>query len=227
MLGSFGNKGQDAMPVQANVQRPQRPANSDMSAAAPAQRTATAATTTMPMDLANGADEAAPAPNAVSSIGAGMSIVGNVTCDSPVHLFGRLEGEIRASQLLVGDGAEVDGNILAQELVVRGTVRGTIRALRVQLKGNGAIEGDVYHKFLSIEENASFEGTSRRAENPMAVEKPTASAAAPAQAASTRPSAPAPRFAPVASESPTRVEDNEPADSAQVFNLSSAIGTGS
>jgi cytoskeletal protein CcmA (bactofilin family) len=43
-----------------------------------------------------------------SCIGSGMSIVGNIECNGPAQVFGRIEGELRASDLLIGDGAQVE-----------------------------------------------------------------------------------------------------------------------
>src|SRR6266446_6121899 len=53
-------------------------------------------------------------PEAISSIGAGMSIVGQVVCTGQARVFGRVEGELRVSDLLLGDGAQVEGNVIAQ-----------------------------------------------------------------------------------------------------------------
>jgi len=49
---------------------------------------------------------------------------------------------------------------------VCGRVKGTIRAVRVKLQNGGAVEGDIFHRSLSIDENSQFEGSSRRVENP-------------------------------------------------------------
>ena len=101
-----------------------------------------------------------------SCIGAGMSIVGKIECNGPAQVFGRIEGELRASDLLVGDGATIDGSVIAQNVTVCGHVKGTIRAVRVKLENGGAVEGDIFHRSLSIDENSQFEGSSRRVENP-------------------------------------------------------------
>ncbi|HEY2136042.1 MAG TPA: polymer-forming cytoskeletal protein [Xanthobacteraceae bacterium] len=118
--------------------------------------------------------EPAVKPETVSSIGTGMSMAGNIVCDGPMQIHGRVEGEVRATELLIGDNAEVDGNIVAQDLTVRGRVRGTIRAVRVKLQGNATVEGDIFHRALAIEENALFEGSSRRVDNPMEAATPAA-----------------------------------------------------
>jgi cytoskeletal protein CcmA (bactofilin family) len=108
----------------------------------------------------------APKPETISSIGAGMSIVGQVVCTGQARIFGRVEGELRVTDLLLGDSSQVEGNVIAQEVTVRGHVKGTIRAVRVRLEDGSTVEGDIFHRSLSIEEGALFEGSSRRVENP-------------------------------------------------------------
>jgi cytoskeletal protein CcmA (bactofilin family) len=105
----------------------------------------------------------------MSSIGSSMSIVGTVECNGPAQVFGRIDGELRASELLIGDGAHLDGNVIAQDVTICGGVKGTIRAVRVRLQGGGSVEGDIFHRSLSIEETSLFEGSSRRVENPTEV----------------------------------------------------------
>ena len=101
-----------------------------------------------------------------SCIGSDMSIVGNIECNGPARVFGRIKGEVRASDLLIGDGAQIEGSVIAQDVTVCGHVKGTIRAVRVKLQDSCAVEGDIFHRSLSIEENSLFEGSSRRVENP-------------------------------------------------------------
>jgi cytoskeletal protein CcmA (bactofilin family) len=96
-----------------------------------------------------------------------MSIVGNIECNGPAQVFGQIKGELRASDVLIGDGAQVEGSVIAQDVTVCGRVKGTIRAVRVKLQDGGAVEGDIFHRSLSIDENSLFEGSSRRVENPM------------------------------------------------------------
>jgi cytoskeletal protein CcmA (bactofilin family) len=105
-------------------------------------------------------------PGTGSCIGSGMSIVGNIDCNGPAQVFGRIKGELRASDLLIGDGAQIEGSVMAQDVTVCGRVKGTIRAVRVKLQDGGAVEGDIFHRSLAIDENSLFEGSSRRVENP-------------------------------------------------------------
>jgi cytoskeletal protein CcmA (bactofilin family) len=57
------------------------------------------------------------------------------------------------------------GDVVAEELTINGYVKGTVNANRVRLGGAGVVEGDIFHRTLAVEENARFEGTSRRNAN--------------------------------------------------------------
>src|SRR5215510_7343842 len=123
-------------------------------------------TTVQPHDQAWAGTEPTTRAGTASCIGSDMSIVGKIECNGPAQIFGRIEGELRASDLLISDGAQVEGNIIAQSVTICGHVKGTIRAVRVKLQNGGAVEGDIFHRSLSIDENSLFEGSSRRVENP-------------------------------------------------------------
>jgi cytoskeletal protein CcmA (bactofilin family) len=105
------------------------------------------------------------APEANSSISSGLSIVGKIVGQGRLVIFGHVEGEVHASAVQIGDGAEVVGDIVAEELTIGGRVKGAIHANRVKLTSTAVVEGDIYHRSLAIEENAQFEGMSKRQEN--------------------------------------------------------------
>jgi cytoskeletal protein CcmA (bactofilin family) len=118
------------------------------------------------MEGSAAAYSAAPAaPDATSSISSGLSIVGKIVGNGRLAIFGHVTGEVHASTVQIGDGAQVEANIVAEELTIGGRVKGTIHANRVKLNSTAVVEGDIYHRSLAIEENAQFEGMSRRQEN--------------------------------------------------------------
>jgi cytoskeletal protein CcmA (bactofilin family) len=98
----------------------------------------------------------------IATISKGTSITGKIVSDGAVNIFGRVEGEVRGATVNVCNGARVDGNLFAEELIVGGSVRGTIEATRVKLQSTADVEGDICHQVLSIEEKARFDGTSKR-----------------------------------------------------------------
>jgi len=104
---------------------------------------------------------------AASSISSGLSIVGKIIGHGALTIFGHVEGEIRASTIVIAEGAQIEGEVSAEELTIGGYVKGTIHANRVKLNSTAVVEGDIFHRALVIEESARFEGMSRRNENPI------------------------------------------------------------
>jgi cytoskeletal protein CcmA (bactofilin family) len=102
------------------------------------------------------------AADTVSSIGADVTIVGKLTGEGTVKVFGRIEGELRAATVIISDGAQVEGDLVADDVTIGGRVKGTIHADRVKLASTAVVQGDIFHRSLAIEENARFEGSSRR-----------------------------------------------------------------
>jgi cytoskeletal protein CcmA (bactofilin family) len=101
----------------------------------------------------------------VSSISSGLSIVGKIVGHGALTIFGQVEGELRASTVVIAEGAQMEGDVVAEELTIGGYVKGTIHANRVKLNSTAVVEGDIFHRTLAIEENARFDGMSRRQEN--------------------------------------------------------------
>ena len=97
----------------------------------------------------------------ISYIGPGMTVVGKISSEGTLNVFGRVEGELHASIVRISDGAHVEGAIAAQDLTIGGRFKGTIQANRVTLTSSAVVEGEIHHRSLAIEENACFAGVSR------------------------------------------------------------------
>jgi len=103
-----------------------------------------------------------------SIIGEDLTVTGNIISKGEVQIEGEVQGDIHCSSLVVGEKAQVTGGLIAEDVVVRGRVIGSIRGTRVTLQSSSHVEGDIYHQSLAIEQGAFFEGKSRRADDPMA-----------------------------------------------------------
>ena len=106
-------------------------------------------------------------PDVVSVFGPGMMITGNVVCAGAVQIQGRVTGEIHAANLVICEGARVEGKVIVQDAVIQGTFKGTIHGNSVKLQGNAVVDGEIFNKTLTIEESALFEGVSRRLDRPV------------------------------------------------------------
>jgi cytoskeletal protein CcmA (bactofilin family) len=132
--------------------------------------------------------------SAPSVIGPDLIITGNLTSKGEMQIDGEVQGDIRATNLIIGERARITGTIVADEAIIRGQVLGSIRSKRVMLQSSSHVEGDVYHQTLAIEQGAFFEGKSRRNEDPLAgaipaqsPQVPTAAEPEPVAAAPTPP----------------------------------------
>jgi len=101
-----------------------------------------------------------------SMIGPDLTIMGNLLSKGEVHIEGEVQGDIHGTHILVGEKARITGGVVAEDVVVRGQVMGSIRGKKVALQASSHVEGDIFHKSLAIEQGAFFEGKSRRAEDP-------------------------------------------------------------
>ena len=106
-----------------------------------------------------------------SIIGEDLTITGNVTSKGEVQVDGEIQGDIHCSSLLLGDKSHVKGGVVAEEIVVRGHLVGSIKGLRITLQAPSHVEGDIFHQSLAIEQGAYFEGKSRRSDDPLAEAK--------------------------------------------------------
>jgi cytoskeletal protein CcmA (bactofilin family) len=109
-----------------------------------------------------------------STIDPWLTITGNLESQGDVRVEGQISGDIRCANLVIGRDASVCGDIIAEEAVVRGKVKGTIRANRVILQETACVESAIYHKLLSVDEGASFDGQSCHRQQPHREDEATA-----------------------------------------------------
>ena len=84
--------------------------------------------------------------------------------------------------LVLGESAKLEGNVVADDVVIRGHLTGSVRALRVTLQSMAHVEGDIYHQSLAMEQGAFFEGRSHRSDDPMSFNRDASTNGAAAKA---------------------------------------------
>ena len=103
-----------------------------------------------------------------SIISADLIVRGALFSAGDVQIDGRVDGDIRAGGLIIGEKAVIVGDVYAEEIVVRGRVEGGISARKVSLSSTCHVEGNILHEALSVEIGAYFEGNCRHSDNPLA-----------------------------------------------------------
>jgi cytoskeletal protein CcmA (bactofilin family) len=118
--------------------------------------------------------------SAPSIISSDLIVIGTLTSTGDIQIDGKVEGDIRSGSLTIGEKANIEGEIIAEEVTIRGRVTGTIRARKVQLSGTCHVEGVILHEALAVEVGAFFEGQCRHSADPLSESLPRAEAARPA-----------------------------------------------
>lgn len=111
--------------------------------------------------MSNDSNSSNPQRNASSApsiISADVKIVGNISTVGELQLDGIVEGDVICSELTMGEHGGVIGTISAENLIIRGSVSGTMRARQVRLEKTAKVSGDVWHETLSVEAGARIEG---------------------------------------------------------------------
>jgi cytoskeletal protein CcmA (bactofilin family) len=103
-----------------------------------------------------------------SIISAELTVRGTLVSAGDVTIDGKVDGDVRAASLVIGEKAVIVGDVFAEEAIVRGRVEGSIRARKVQLCATCHVEGNILHEAFSVESGAFFEGNCRHTDNPLA-----------------------------------------------------------
>ncbi len=95
-------------------------------------------------------------------IGADTSFVGNISTTKSIRVDGKLTGNIENSEnIVIGETAEIEGNINTKYIVVSGKVKGNIVAKDgIELLTTAEVNGDICTNILYINEGAIFRGQS-------------------------------------------------------------------
>ena len=97
-----------------------------------------------------------------SLLGKEIKVIGKITSKGALLLDGVLEGEIKASTLVIEKSAKVVGSVTSEDLVIRGRIIGPVFGKKVRFGSSARVEGDTFHETIAIEDGAYYEGSIRR-----------------------------------------------------------------
>ena len=106
-------------------------------------------------------------PPIKSLIAQGTRIEGNMKFNEGLRVDGEVFGDIQAtaeetSMLVISEAAVVQGAIMADHVIINGTVRGPVHARELlELQPKARIEGDVSYIALEMHQGATISGQLR------------------------------------------------------------------
>lgn len=108
------------------------------------------------------ADQLAPPAPEPSVISSKAEMTGTIATPEELHVQGKVEGDIRASKIVVCAGGVVKGVLTADVIIIHGAVEGRVEAQDVLLCGSAVVSGDITHRSLGIDTTVAFEGNVKR-----------------------------------------------------------------
>lgn len=121
-----------------------------------------------------GNDEASPrsgvratgGETTLSIISADTTIAGDIDCDGVLKVEGRVTGSVRrARQIMLAKNGAIQGDVVADEIVVGGVVDGNVSAAdRLELQPTAVVNGDISTKSIVVMEGARINGSVKMTE---------------------------------------------------------------
>jgi cytoskeletal protein CcmA (bactofilin family) len=90
---------------------------------------------------------------------------GDLESEGDILVKGKIHGNIQCKLLIIDAEAMIEGAIFADEVVIRGTTRGIIKANRVRLEKTASVDSEIYQATFSAEEGARIKGALRSLED--------------------------------------------------------------
>lgn len=100
--------------------------------------------------------------NSTTIITCGTTIRGDIEQKCKMHIDGTFEGQLRSdSEVTIDKNGKVEGELIANRVIVSGEVNGTIKADMIDILPGGVVNGEIEAVNLIIEPKGIFEGVSK------------------------------------------------------------------
>jgi len=100
--------------------------------------------------------------SAPSILGRDLIITGDIKTDGDIQIDGRLDGNVKAGNVTIGEQGAVNGKIVAHTCHVRGKVTGKIDSTVIDIAETGNVQADLLQDQLTIANGAFFDGKCSR-----------------------------------------------------------------
>ncbi|MEP6343382.1 MAG: polymer-forming cytoskeletal protein [Maricaulaceae bacterium] len=97
-----------------------------------------------------------------SILGKDIVITGDIKTDGDVQIDGRIEGNIIANHVMIGEHGAVNGKISAVKATIQGKVTGKIDASTVELSETANVQADIIQDHIVIANGAFLDGKCTR-----------------------------------------------------------------
>ena len=104
-------------------------------------------------------EDAAPVDSSATYIGTDVQFEGTLRGKGVLRIEGKVVGQVEhEGTVVIGPRAEVHAKLTVRELVVQGSVEGSIQAERCEIGETARVNGEIRAQKLSVAEGASLNG---------------------------------------------------------------------
>jgi len=100
-----------------------------------------------------------------SLLSADSKITGDLEFPGLVEVLGRIDGQVSADSVLIGEQGEVEGSITAKSIAIKGKVKGEIVGGFVTLHTGAKMSGEITYQQLVVESGAQVNGRIHKAKS--------------------------------------------------------------
>lgn len=101
-----------------------------------------------------------------SVLAADLVVTGDLTSTGAVEVHGRLDGNLTARALVIGNEGAVNGTVSAETVEVKGKLDGRVSTENLTLRASAVVQADVTYAMTSIESGAQIQGRLTLANKP-------------------------------------------------------------
>ena len=94
----------------------------------------------------------------LSIIGEGIDFSGEINTEGNIHIDGIMRGIIRANEVVIGPNGEFDGEIIADILIINGTIKGKFSIKNLHIRKEGLLQGRAKYEILVVDIGGRIQG---------------------------------------------------------------------
>lgn len=128
----------------------------------------------VPEESKKSSTAAAPRVSSAPSIlGRDLIITGDIKTDGDVQIDGRIDGNVHAGNITIGEQGIINGKVVAKSVHVRGKITGKVDSVSIELAETANVQADLVQDQLMIANGAFFDGKCARKTAPGSPPKKT------------------------------------------------------
>lgn len=87
-----------------------------------------------------------------------LKVEGDIVSSGVLEVEGFVKGNIRSNSIIVRESGIIEGDVLAENLTIKGLFNGKIKAININITSKAKITGLIEYSSLCVEDGASIDG---------------------------------------------------------------------